>query len=630
VLLIMREEFVGHLSEYEKECPSIFQHRFRLEKMGRADVRAVISKTLQVHHYRSDFTVSDPGILASLIVAKLPDNQQEIELTHVQVFLNELWERAKETKITKSRLIDKNLIDDDDKLEKILDSFLKKQILNLEKNYQKSLPLEVLVAMISERGTKLQLSEDEIKADLRKKQIDTSFPLLQLLTDFKKKRVIRSIRSGNKIKYEISHDVLAELIKKNKTQAMIMRDEANTVYSVYRRRKDRLLNQSDIDYLRPYRKHMEYPINLKWRIEESLAHINKQEELALKIAKRRVRLLITVPIFLLSTIFIFIYLWNKITDKKKENEKIEVDITSKSKVLCEVIEESHQIFDEDELKLHRKNSKYGFVDRDGNVIIDYEYDEATEFDYADYAKVKIRSDRNSLLHRSYLLNRTGKKYRVEYSIFDAKSFQNTYDDEIFTALDLRGRGWNKTPDDIFTYRQLEVLLLGSNSESTYPNENQIEEIPTKIKNLKSLKILDLKGNSFRNLPKEIGELTKLEYLDLSYTKLDSLPVEIGQLTNLQNLDLSANELTSLPVEIGQLKNLQSLNLNYGKLTSLPKEIGRLKNLQSLYLGDNNLTSLPVEIEQLKNLQSLDLRYNNFSQEEKQKIKELLPNCKIKF
>ena len=32
VILIMREEFIGFLSEFESVCPTIFQHRFRLEK----------------------------------------------------------------------------------------------------------------------------------------------------------------------------------------------------------------------------------------------------------------------------------------------------------------------------------------------------------------------------------------------------------------------------------------------------------------------------------------------------------------------------------------------------------------------------------------------------------------------
>lgn len=55
VLLVMREEFIGHLSEFEPLCPSIFQHRFRLEKMGRANVGTVIRQILEADKYRPHF-----------------------------------------------------------------------------------------------------------------------------------------------------------------------------------------------------------------------------------------------------------------------------------------------------------------------------------------------------------------------------------------------------------------------------------------------------------------------------------------------------------------------------------------------------------------------------------------------
>jgi GTPase SAR1 family protein len=94
ILLIMREEFIGHLSEFEVQCPSIFQHRFRVEKMGRKHVDEVIDKILEAPKYRANFTTENSRQLTASILSKLPDNKKEIELAHVQVFLAELWDRA--------------------------------------------------------------------------------------------------------------------------------------------------------------------------------------------------------------------------------------------------------------------------------------------------------------------------------------------------------------------------------------------------------------------------------------------------------------------------------------------------------------------------------------------------------
>ena len=208
-----------------------------------------------------------------------------------------------------------------------------------------------------------------------------------------------------------------------------------------------------------------------------------------------------------------------------------------------------------------------------------------------------------------------------------------------------------------TYEELKTILIDNPNIHFLQIEHYEEEIlPKEILQLTNLTELNLWCHQLISLPKEIGQLANLTFLnfsgssnlnlkkifstlknlpnlislDLEGNQLTSLPEEIGQLINLDKLNLICNDLTSLPEEIGQLINLDELHLISNNLRSLPKEIGQLTNLTSLVLVFNKLTSLPKEIGQLTNLTSLNLMNNNFSESEKQKIKNLLPNCRVRF
>lgn len=136
----------------------------------------------------------------------------------------------------------------------------------------------------------------------------------------------------------------------------------------------------------------------------------------------------------------------------------------------------------------------------------------------------------------------------------------------------------------------------------------VKEISPEIALLKDLEIFQIHDQKIISLPKEIGLLTKLTTLKLGGNNLKTLPPEIRNLSNLKVLHLYDNQLTSLPPEIGNLTKLSILDLHSNKLTEIPAEIGKLSNnLHILYLGESEL-----------------------SQEEKEKIQELLPNTEIYF
>jgi hypothetical protein len=291
VILIMREEFIGYLSEFEPLCPTIFQHRFRLEKMGRSNVRKVIFEMLNAPRYKLYFDVKGGEKLCEEILLKLPDTKHEIELAHVQVFLAELWERAdKRKKKNEKPLLDAGLIEEKDNLQSVLDVFLKKQVSELAEIHGERVPLELLAAMISERNTKLQLTEMDLKKDLELKAVTFKQTLKELLKDLEDRRIIRTLKAGDTTQYEISHDILALLVGQNLTKEMKDREKARDIYELYKDRQN-LFTAGDLDQLRPLQQYLPYPPAIQKRIKESEDNIKAIEQKELAGANKRLRIL---------------------------------------------------------------------------------------------------------------------------------------------------------------------------------------------------------------------------------------------------------------------------------------------------------------------------------------------------
>jgi hypothetical protein len=310
VLLIMREEFIGHLSEFEPLCPSLFQHRFRVEKMRKDKVKEVIRCTLDAPLFHASFRVDDSGRLADRILARLPDKSREIELAHVQVFLSELWERAAAATDTERQppRLHEGLVRESDNLAGVLDGFLKKQLAELGKAYGEKVPLEALAAMISERHTKLQLSAEALQEELAGKGVPLKAPLPKLLKELEGRRILRTIRSGEQAQYEISHDVLALVVGRNLTEEMQLREKAREVYRVYEDREG-LLSQEDIDYLRPFGAYLPLPAQLDGRMRESEGVLERRQQEELEATRKRLRLVRGLLALALVAVVVAVVFW---------------------------------------------------------------------------------------------------------------------------------------------------------------------------------------------------------------------------------------------------------------------------------------------------------------------------------
>ncbi len=181
----------------------------------------------------------------------------------MQVFLSELWDRAAEhTKNTP--VLSPDLVQEKDNLETVLVSFLEKQRKALDAVYGENVSLELLVEMITERNTKLQVSAAELQQELEHRQIVLKRPLAELLHDLEQSRIVRTLKSGEQTQYEISHDVLAKVVGENLSEDMKQRRRALEIADVYQS-KGGYLSQEDLDLLRPFQTHL--PGNMRERMK---------------------------------------------------------------------------------------------------------------------------------------------------------------------------------------------------------------------------------------------------------------------------------------------------------------------------------------------------------------------------
>ncbi|XP_011494512.1 PREDICTED: E3 ubiquitin-protein ligase LRSAM1-like [Ceratosolen solmsi marchali] len=118
-----------------------------------------------------------------------------------------------------------------------------------------------------------------------------------------------------------------------------------------------------------------------------------------------------------------------------------------------------------------------------------------------------------------------------------------------------------------------------------------------LKYLSLITVLDVQSNELNNLPSDIAHLISLKELYLQENSILKLPNEIVHLKNLSILDISKNKLKCLPEAIGELKNLIFLNLSHNKsLQKLPTSLGYAQLITQLGIDGLKLSYPSEEIQ----------------------------------
>lgn len=204
VLLVMREEWLGHLSAFERYVPTLFDNRLRIEPIRESVLwQRVIPGMIQA----ADIELRQPIETVPLIGNHIKDERARIDLTDLQVYLDRLYREATEQQQPKKpeRLyFDPNLVKRIGEMRNVLSVFLDEQIAEMEvllrERYgleaSRNVPLDILFTLVTNDRTKRAQDIDAILRQLPEQQALTPEVVQFCLEELQRRRLLNNLGSA--------------------------------------------------------------------------------------------------------------------------------------------------------------------------------------------------------------------------------------------------------------------------------------------------------------------------------------------------------------------------------------------------------------------------------------------------
>jgi WD40 repeat protein/AAA+ ATPase superfamily predicted ATPase len=226
IIFSVREEYLGHLYEFEKAVPQLLRKKLRVEPMGYNKVAGIIEGINNSRLSNTSFNRQESAAITQGVFERIKGRKKtlSIQLPYLQVFLDKLYmETTKDNTHTAEAVITMQSLNAMGDIGDVLRDFLEEQVKKISgqlstvhKNADAALVWQMLSPFCTLEATKEPISKMALAARLP----GVSQPLLQqALEAFINGRIINyNEHSGL---YELAHDSLALTIAAKRTDEEI-------------------------------------------------------------------------------------------------------------------------------------------------------------------------------------------------------------------------------------------------------------------------------------------------------------------------------------------------------------------------------------------------------------------------